>query len=445
MAIAFNPFTGSFVDIPANKSSTINFAQEIVSKKTITDGDEDNILASVNLTTTAGSPIQIIVSGDANPINSGSSWCRLQLYRNEQPIGGTVHCESTAGNINVPYCVNFIDGDATRPAGTYTYSLRVIQQSGGSQFEFGEVTGAVISAVELTKNVTQNDNNVNIGDITFEGVKIIGNTTTLPQGSIELIPNNETIPEWQPHGGDTYTSHGQFVKIYPTWNEDVPHIHIAPGQGENASGHLFLGDDYEYVQVGSEQKVKISTIGSSKEFKFQTGSVESLLQLPDNGKIVHPNDPNLEYGTYRKSKLVALDEELELDSVLVKVIDVSNPRTGGDTPGYWITIAPSDENSTTFHWSIIETPYKENSGYGNNTVSVIGKTTTNTWFTPGGSGDTYTPTPLVNPPYIEQEGAIAIVIITDIANGKVYRITWQVLDRNIDPLIFPLCIEKLIG
>ena len=94
--------------------------------------------------TTNGNPVQIMCCGDANPTTSGA-WCRLQLYRGATAIGGTIQCESSASNENVPYCIEYIDNPPT--AATYTYSMQVIGIAG--TFDFGEATGPVLSLVEL--------------------------------------------------------------------------------------------------------------------------------------------------------------------------------------------------------------------------------------------------------------------------------------------------------
>lgn len=92
--------------------------------------------------TTSGRPIQIIATGDANPSNA--AWCQLQLYRDGTPIGKKLQAESSKGNENIPYCLNFIDNPT---AGTYTYSVRFV--TGSASFQFGEADGNQITLLEL--------------------------------------------------------------------------------------------------------------------------------------------------------------------------------------------------------------------------------------------------------------------------------------------------------
>ena len=90
------------------------------------------------------------------------------------------------------------------------------------------------------------------GDITFDGVKIIGDTTDdeVNAGGIKLIPNI------------AYEGTGQYVKIYPTMGQDAPHIHMAAGTG----GDLLIGDDNHYMDVNhtGDIIIKAETDNSNK-------------------------------------------------------------------------------------------------------------------------------------------------------------------------------------
>ena len=116
-----------------------NYAQSNASKTST--GTADAVIISQSITT-SGRPIQIIATGDANP--ASAAWCQLQLYRDGVAIGKKVQAESSSGNENVPYCLNFIDNPT---AGTYTYSVRYVTGSGS--FQFGEADGNHITLLEL--------------------------------------------------------------------------------------------------------------------------------------------------------------------------------------------------------------------------------------------------------------------------------------------------------
>jgi hypothetical protein len=122
-------------------SGSPNYTQVLGNKRTgITSVGTSIISGSI---TTAGNPVQIMVTGDANPVNV-SSWTRLQIFRDENAIGAVVQVENSS-NLNVPYCLNVID---TPPVGTYTYSMRTVSGISGV-FDFGEHTGPLLTAVEL--------------------------------------------------------------------------------------------------------------------------------------------------------------------------------------------------------------------------------------------------------------------------------------------------------
>jgi len=147
-------------------SGSPNYTQVLGNRRTnITTTDVSIISGSI---TTSGNPVQIMVTGDANPINV-TSWTRLQIYRDENPIGNIIQVENSS-NLNVPYCLNVID---TPSAGTYSYSMRTVSGITGV-FDFGESTGPLLTAVELKTNT-----NLPSTNNTFTGTNTFTNTTTL--------------------------------------------------------------------------------------------------------------------------------------------------------------------------------------------------------------------------------------------------------------------------
>ena len=128
---------------PSPTTAAVNYGQTLGSKVTVLTTDTFPFtVVSSNITTTGG-PVQITVTGDANPQSAGG-WGRLQLYRGSTAIGNIVQFESSDSNENNPYALSFIDN---QPAGTYTYSLKV--NSVVADTEFGETNGPTISIVEL--------------------------------------------------------------------------------------------------------------------------------------------------------------------------------------------------------------------------------------------------------------------------------------------------------
>lgn len=96
--------------------------------------------------------------------------------------------------------------------------------------------------------------NASTGTITFDGVKIIGNTAPgVPFNAIGLVPDNRTVD------GYNFEDNGQFLVVYPTtgFNGDTPHIHIAAGTGPNGTGDLILGDDNLNVEINHQGYVTV--------------------------------------------------------------------------------------------------------------------------------------------------------------------------------------------
>jgi hypothetical protein len=127
---------------PAGKDATrgaLNYVQEKASRSIRLTSPSQVI--DVKITTT-GRPVLISVNGDANPLSNGG-WCKLQLFRNNTAISNIVQAEG-GNNENNPYNLSMIDAV---PAGTYTYSFRMIQHSG--DFQFGEADGPTMYAIEL--------------------------------------------------------------------------------------------------------------------------------------------------------------------------------------------------------------------------------------------------------------------------------------------------------
>jgi len=160
-------------------TGSINYVQVLGNRRTsITTLGVSIISGSI---TTTGNPVQIMVTGDANPVNV-TSWTRLQIYRNETAIGNIVQVENSS-NLNVPYCVNVID---TASAGTYTYSMRTVSGISGL-FDFGESTGPTLTIVELNTNTNlPSTNNTFTGTNRFNGQVTLGGAGGDEGGELQL-------------------------------------------------------------------------------------------------------------------------------------------------------------------------------------------------------------------------------------------------------------------
>ena len=120
----------------------LNFSQTKGAQVTITAAEAKPATVVSTTITTQGNPVQIIVSGDANP--SANGWGQINIYRDGTAVGQLVQFESSAANENVPYSLQVVDEPA---AGTWTYSLKVTTVTTDTQF--GEGAGPIITVTEL--------------------------------------------------------------------------------------------------------------------------------------------------------------------------------------------------------------------------------------------------------------------------------------------------------
>ena len=129
---------------PAPTTASLNYSQ---TKSAIVDytGETKPFTIVSAAITTNGGPVQVIATGDVNPLSSGGGWVRLNLYRDNTEVGQLIQCESAASNENIPYALQVVD---TPSAGTYTYSLKFVSGSGGN-FQFGEAAGPILTVTEL--------------------------------------------------------------------------------------------------------------------------------------------------------------------------------------------------------------------------------------------------------------------------------------------------------
>jgi hypothetical protein len=126
----------------SGEGSALNYVQ--VAGQQVTVSSAPASIIDLDITTT-GKPVQISVTGEGSNASAGS-WVKINLFRGNTAIGNEIQIEASAISENVPYAINFIDDVA---AGTYNYSARVTTKSSGN-WQFGEVTGPVMNAVELT-------------------------------------------------------------------------------------------------------------------------------------------------------------------------------------------------------------------------------------------------------------------------------------------------------
>lgn len=123
--------------------SALNYVQNKVAQPVSVTGYPTTI-ASLTIVTT-GKPVQISLTGEgAN--NQAASWVKLNIFRDGQAIGNEIQIEASAVSENVPYAINVIDEVG---AGEHLYEAIIVSMSAGN-WSFGEVTGPIMNAVELT-------------------------------------------------------------------------------------------------------------------------------------------------------------------------------------------------------------------------------------------------------------------------------------------------------
>jgi hypothetical protein len=191
-----------------------------------------------------------IVDSNGNSVLGGSSGTPTMISSGLTAPGSAVVANET--NVSV----NFSDGGS----GTFVFKANgQLQLASG-----GDIVDSNGNSVL--------GGGVSTGDITFDGVKVIGAETNRGGGSIELVPNNG------------YYGDGQYLNIYPTNAQDAPHIHLAAGTG----GDLILGDDNSHVDVNHNGYVRIRSYDSGTSNSYQWRfHYDGNLQLPGAGAIEH--------------------------------------------------------------------------------------------------------------------------------------------------------------
>lgn len=193
----------------------------------------------------------LITTGNASVQNGTYNWEFGSNGNLTLPNNSVLAVDGT--NVEVRNVTNF-NVEATGVVNVYTDS-----GFAGHQWQFGDngnlqlpVGGDIVDS----NGNSVLGGNANTGDITFDGVKIIGNTAPgVPFNAIGLVPDNRTVE------GYNFVDNGQFLVVYPTtgFNGDTPHIHIAAGTGPNGSGDLILGDDNLNVEINHQGYVTIKS------------------------------------------------------------------------------------------------------------------------------------------------------------------------------------------
>jgi len=184
-----------------------------------------------------------------------------------------------------------IDGENSNGMyGQYTISSVELESTTKSTTSVAATVNSISSTISAapsdpsssTSNLTITANNIGgsasvTGDITFDGSKLSSPSSGSGQwsnGVITLAPGGTSET--------AYADYGQFINIYPTNAFDSPHIHIAPGSGNNSTGNLILGDDNYHIDINNNGSIYIKTNNQNYSWEFDTNG---NLRLPSGGDI----------------------------------------------------------------------------------------------------------------------------------------------------------------
>ena len=245
--------------------------------------------------TTSGFPVQITVTGDADP--AGAGWHRLQIYRDSTTIGEILHVQTTTGGVNMTIAMSTID---TPVAGTYTYSVKIVGSNGMSAVytEMGQLSMIVeekiissffannwlrrdISSPTVYYGYSTDTNAANTDDNWF-----IKKVTTA--GSVETVTwtngsPNYNISKWNDRVASFVQPTGA---LGVTWSVSVPSLSISWNQLTGVdryqvvvreSGKLYSDLGSEIYNNGSLQVTKeVVNAGSYTYNKASSGLTYSV-------------------------------------------------------------------------------------------------------------------------------------------------------------------------
>jgi hypothetical protein len=212
--------------------------------------------------TTSGYPIQIIVTGDAEP--SGSGWHELQIFRDSTPISEILHIETTTSGLNMTVSMSVID---TPVAGTYNYTVQIVNTSDmtARYSEVGQLFMSIeekIISTRLSSNWLRRD--INPPNVYYGYNNDINASDTDPSWSIRKVSTSGSVEtvSWNDSSLSSFNA---------KWTERVENF-IAPSGvlGFTYSGTYPITFTWNRLTGVNIYNIKVSQNGN---YVYYTGSI----------------------------------------------------------------------------------------------------------------------------------------------------------------------------
>lgn len=173
----------------------------------------------------------------------------------------------------------------------------------------------------MTENAIGETGAGGTGDITFDGNKLSSPATgsgDWPNGVITLAPGDAS--------DSNYADNGQFINIYPTNQYDAPHIHIAPGSGNNSTGDLILGVDNYHIDINHNGSIYVRTDNQNYSWEFDASG---NLRLPSGGDIKDSNGNSVVVSSTAEPRFEVYSNTMNIGTSLNRryAVDTTNTAT----------------------------------------------------------------------------------------------------------------------
>ena len=249
-------FSELYTVLGLDADNTLNLGAFEFNGSTITTTDSSSITIDRRVTVSS----DLLVGGDITPnvANGGNLGSAANPWNSLYVSNNTIYIAGNALGID--------------NQGELIWNNNRVAHTGGEFITLDSLTDVNASSPSIGDTISWNGSawvnsqpsgvTANTGDVTFNGVKIIGAGTASGDGNnfstLELVPDN-----------NLYTNN-QYLVIDPTY---PTHIHIrAGGTQDNSTAELFLGGERNHVRVYDGVGVKLQNdLFTSNFYNFQQG------------------------------------------------------------------------------------------------------------------------------------------------------------------------------